>query len=62
MASKIQPFFSLSCPDINQQAGKDKKENTLIVEEDTVYEIDEECMKCRKKKFESPGNFQIRHN
>ena len=23
----------------------------LIIDEDTVYEIDEECIKCRKNKF-----------
>lgn len=24
------------------------KDSTLVIEDDTVYEIDEECLRCRK--------------
>ena len=28
--------------------GRFSKDSTLVIEDDTVYEIDEECLRCRK--------------
>ena len=32
------------------QESEKKQYDGLVIEEDTIYEIDEECMKCRKAK------------
>lgn len=43
------PVFSLSCPGLNKMEETIKEGGSLIIEEDTVYELDKECMECKNR-------------
>lgn len=49
-------YFSPISPGQNASANKPQKHSNLIIEEDTVYELDEECLKthCKKLPDDSP--------
>lgn len=48
MSQNFQSFFSLYCPETGSDRGQIEKNDSLIIEDDTIYELDEDCLSCRK--------------
>lgn len=48
MSQNFQSFFSLYCPETDSDGGPVKKNDSLIIEDDTIYELDEDCLSCRE--------------
>lgn len=51
-------YFSPISPGQNASVNKPQKHTNLIIEEDTIYELDEECLKNHCKKL--PGDTPVK--